>query len=173
MDTTLLIGIVVAFVVVFFGYQWWSAASRPRGRKAVAAPVPVATQIEQVASPITTAPPKEESYPVIAGQTEGELRAKEPVQRHVPASKQEPVTEEGHGPAEFESNLRRPEQSFHQPAPALVVSDVPSGRAAAQSSPMGGMQQPFSPEMAQNGGALGGGGMFAYDGMEPTSFSEF
>jgi hypothetical protein len=38
---------------------------------------------------------------------------------------------------------------------------------------MGAHQQGFVPEMAQNGGALFGGSVFAYDGMEPTSFAAF
>jgi hypothetical protein len=38
---------------------------------------------------------------------------------------------------------------------------------------MGGNQQAFTPEMAQNGGALVGTSMFAFDGMEPTDFSSF
>ena len=113
--------------------------------------------------------------PAVTGQTEEDLRAKEPVQRPVPVTQQVPVTYEGDAPAQFKDTLRRPEQSFHQPGPAptLQISDVPSGRAANGSTPLGGHQQAFVPEMAQNGGALIGNSVFAYDGMEPTDFSSF
>jgi hypothetical protein len=106
------------------------------------------------------------------------MRNPEPVQRRVQPSQQQPVGHEGHGPAQFESNLTHPEQMFHQPqgqqaVPTMKISDVPGGRAAAQSTPLSGNQQAFSPEMAQNGGALGGNSLFAYDGMEPTGFAAF
>ena len=115
----------------------------------------------------------------MAGQTAEELKAKEPAQSRRPVVTQEPATYEGEAPADFQDTLRHPEQSFHQPAPVmpsaagLQAVDVPAGRAGVQSTPLSGHQQGFSPEMAQNGGALVGGGMFAYDGMEPTEFSAF
>jgi len=192
MDTPLLVGIVLAVVVAFFAWQWWSAAGRKTlggGRKTnSAAGLVGAATAANVGSggpapasemaPLTTAPPKEEKYPAVAGQSEAELRAKEPLQQRVPASHQQPVTQDGLGPAEFDSNLRHPEQLFHQPqgaavAPTMQISDVPSGRASLGSTPLSGHQQPFSPEMAQNGGAMIGNSVFAYDGMEPTEFSSF
>jgi hypothetical protein len=177
MDTSMVIGILVAVVVAFFAYQWYTAAAHRPAKKTVPAPAAaIATAAGIAASPLSTKAPKEENYPEVAGQTEAEMRAKEPVQRQPTAAPQEPVTHEGHGPAQFEDNLRHPERAFHQPAdvaPTLTVSDVPSGRAAADSTPQGGHQQPFSPEMAQNGGALIGNSVFAFDGMEPTTFSAF
>jgi len=195
MDTKVLVGLVLVLVVGFFAFQWWSRSQRratgkkssvagmtnPIGAVSVATGIPASVAVEgpaPTASPVTTAPPKQEQMPVVPGQTEGELRAKEPLQQRVPASHQQPVTQDGLGPAEFDSNLRHPEQLFHQPqgaavAPTMQISDVPSGRAALGSTPLSGHQQPFSPEMAQNGGALVGNSVFAYDGMEPTEFSSF
>jgi hypothetical protein len=88
------------------------------------------------------------------------------------------VTNDGLGPAKFQENLRHPEQLFHQPAgqtvhPSMTISDVPSGRAAQASTPLSENQQSFSPEYAQNGGAMVGNSVFAFDGMEPTGFSSF
>jgi hypothetical protein len=102
--------------------------------------------------------------------------AKEPVQERRIGGTQEPVMYDGVGPSNFGDNLRHPENLFHQPQAGegmMPQSDVASGRAAVQSTPLTGQQQPFSPEMAQNGGALIGNSMFAYDGMEPTTFSAF
>ncbi len=194
MDTKLIIGLVLVVVVGFFAFQWWSRTQRRAAKKPAVAPmtgaigaasvatgVPSSAGVEgpaPTASPVTTAPPKQEQMPAVPGQTEDELRAKEPLQQRVPASRQQPVTQDGLGPAEFDSNLRHPEQLFHQPqgsavAPTMQISDVPSGRAAMGSTPLSGHQQPFSPELAQNGGALMGNSVFAYDGMEPTEFTSF
>lgn len=179
MDTPIIIALLVAVVVIFFGYQWYASTGRRAAAKnananakvaAMAAAPPMAPVIASV-NPVI----KEEKMPVVAGQTEQDLKAKEPAQRRTPVVTQEPVTYEGEAPANFQDTLRHPEQSFHQPspqAPGLGV-DVSAGRAAAQSTPLSGNQQGFSPEMAQNGGALIGNGMFAYDGMEPTEFSSF
>ena len=109
------------------------------------------------------------------------MRTKEPNQRREPSSQQMPALSSGEAPANFDQHLRHPEQLFHQPgqqAPTLQVSDVPSGRASMESTPMGPAptgsgQQGFSPEMAQNGGALIGNSVFAFDGMEPTEFTAF
>lgn len=194
MDTKLIIGMVLVLVVGFFAFQWWSRTQRRAaagkkvapmvgsiGAASVATGTPSSVGVAgpaPTAAPLTTAPPAEEKMPVVPGQTEGDLRAKEPVQQRVPASRQQPVTQDGLGPAQFDSNLRHPEQVFHQPqgaavAPTMQISDVPSGRAAMGSTPLEGHQQPFSPEMAQNGGALMGNSVFAYDGMEPTEFTNF
>lgn len=195
MDTKVLIGVVLVLVVGFFAFQWWTRTQRRAaamkkvagmtgsiGAASVATGLPSSVGVEgpaPTAAPVTTAPPKQEKMPEVPGQTEGDLRAKEPLQQRVPVSTQQPVTQDGLGPAEFDSNLRHPEQLFHQPqaqavvAPSMTVSDVPSGRASLGSTPLEGHQQPFSPELAQNGGALIGNSVFAYDGMEPTEFSSF
>jgi len=115
--------------------------------------------------------------PNVAGQTEKEMLAKEPLQDRKLASQQEPVTYEGHAPAEFESNMRHPEQSFHQPAPpvqppTMTHHDVDSGRAIASPSIPSLGEQGFTPEMAQNDGPLVGN-VYAFDGMEQTGFATF
>lgn len=172
-----MIGLIVILLVGFFAFQWMSASSRKAAVAAAQkkAPAPVAKDSEVLLGEAIPSVPKEEKMPEVAGQTEAELREKEPVQRRVPVTVQEPVTAEGHAPADFQDTLRRPEQSFHQPqqaAPSMYTTDVPSGRAGVVSSPGAGNIQGFSPEMAQNGGALVGG-VFAYDGMEPTGFADF
>lgn len=179
----MLIGLVLVLVVGFFAYQWFARkrVSKARPAKAFAASVEsgvgssIIEQPAATAASMSTAPPKEERLPVVAGQSEAELRAKEPAQQRVPVSQQQPVMASGEGPANFDSNLRHPEQLFHQPAPAAPMGqvDVASGRAAAGSTPLDGHQQPFSPEFAQNGGALIGNTVFAYDGMEETGFTSF
>ena len=176
MDTRLVIGMIVVVVVGFFAFQWWSAAAT-RSAKKVTIVTPTPTPVVETIAPLNE-PVKEERQPQIDGQTINETNAKEPVQRPIPATNQQPVTYEGDAPAKFVNNLRRPEQAFHQPTgpeahPTLQMTDLPSGRAATVSSPMGGHQQAFSPEMAQNGGAMIGNSVFAYDGMEPTEFTAF
>ncbi len=173
MDTPVIVGLLVIVVVAFFAYQWYAAAGRRavKSAKFVAPAAPVAEVAPAPMNPVIA----EEKMPVVAGQTEQDLKAKEPAQSRKQVVTQEPVTYEGEAPANFQDTLRHPEQSFHQPAtpPAGLGVDVSAGRAAAQSTPLSGHQQGFSPEMAQNGGALIGNGMFAYDGMEPTEFSSF
>jgi hypothetical protein len=177
----MVIGLVVLLVVGFFAFQWWSGASRKGAASVKKAPAPTTVAAVTAAAapaPMNPKPVAEEKYPEVAGQTEKELRAKEPVQRHVPATNPQAVTYAGEGPAQIPNNLRRPEQAFHQPppqeaGPALKISEVNSGRAGVASSPQGGLQQPFSPEFAQNGGAMIGNSVFAYDGMEPNDFSSF
>jgi hypothetical protein len=174
----MLIGLVVLLVVGFFAFQWWSGANRKPAAAPKKVPAPTAVTEAPVPAPMNPKPAAaEEKYPEVAGQTEKELRAKEPVQRPVPATQQQAVTYTGEGPAQMQNNLRRPEQAFHQPpqeaGPALKISEVNSGRAGAASSPQGGLQQPFSPDFAQNGGAMIGNSVFAYDGMEPNDFSSF
>jgi hypothetical protein len=176
MDTNMVIGIVLVVIVGFFAFQWWSGASKRKGTAtAKRTPAPTEPMIKSEPAPVK-AQTVEEKYPEIAGQTEKELKAKEPVQRPVPATQQQAVTYAGEGPAQMQNNLRRPEQSFHQPAqqvPKMTVAEVNSGRAAPESSPQGGHQQPFSPDFAQNGSAIIGNSVFAYDGMEPNDFSSF
>jgi hypothetical protein len=181
MDTTMVVGLVLILVVGFFAFQWWSGANRkPAAATAKKTPAPTTIGASTV-SDASPAPmnqkPVEEKYPEVAGQTEKELRAKEPAQRPVAATNPQAVTYAGEGPAQIPNNLRRPEQAFHQPpqesGPALKVSEVASGRANPASSPQGGLQQPFSPDFAQNGGAMIGNSVFAYDGMEPNDLSSF
>jgi hypothetical protein len=178
MENAMIIGVIAAIVVAFFAYQWWSAGQRrartARPHATGVAPAATAAQAgpAPTAAPLTTAPPKEEKLPDVAGQTEAELRAKEPIQRPVPPTAQVAVMNDGTGPADFGDSLRRPEQVYYQP-PAGAPSDVAAGRAAQVSTPLSGHQQAFSPEMAQNGGAMVGNSVFAYDGMEPTEFSSF
>jgi hypothetical protein len=190
MDTPVLISLIVAFVVAFFAWQWWTrrsaaGATGPRGalkgKRPVAAAEPKPT-VADLAAP-AAAPPQQaasENYPEVAGQSEADLRAKEPVQERRAPSSQQPVGHSGElGPLPVENNLRHPEQSFHQPALAqqqqrVPASDVQAGRAADASTPgMAGNIQQFTPEMAQNGGALIGNSVFAFDGMEPTGFAAF
>ena len=190
----MLVGLVLLVVVAFFAWQWWSAAGRKTlgaGRKTAGAAGLVGTaNTGNVGSgspvagaepaPLTTAPPKEEKLPEVAGQSEADLRAKEPLQARAPAVSEMPVTPDNLGPPSIPSTLRHPEQSFHQPAakvPSMAVSDVPAGRAgtpglAVAPAATGGAQM-FTPEMAQNGGPVIGNSVFAFDGMEPTLFANF
>jgi len=177
MDYTLVIGLVIFLVVGFFAYQWMS--KRPAPIKRLSSFVPAPAPKEAHAS-LSTAPPKEEKFPDIAGQTQTEALAKEAIQRREPSSQQAPALNNGEAPAQFDQHLRHPEQLFHQgpPPPTMQVTDVPGGRASMSSTPMGPAptgagQQGFSPEMAQNGGALLGNSVFAFDGMEPTGFTSF
>jgi hypothetical protein len=185
MDTPVLISLLVAFVVAFFAWQWWTRRARPAVASAAVMKRPIEPVAAPPAPPAAPAPlppaaaPKEEKYPDVAGQSEDDLRAKEPLQERRAPSTQMPVDQAAQlGPLPIENNLRHPEQSFHQPAPAaprVPPSDVQAGRAAAASTPGvgGGNAQQFTPEMAQNGGALIGNSVFAFDGMEPTGFAAF
>ena len=163
MNTTWIIGILLVIVVGFFAYQWFTVASTKKVKTRVPAPQNAQVQ-QQIQGPATPEPPRPEEYPQVAGQSEGDLRQKEPLQRGPPGS-QQAVTADGKGPADFKDNLRHPEQSF-QAAPTLKVTDLPAGRAVESG-------QGFSPEMAQNDGPVMGEGVFAFDGMEPTGFANF
>ena len=186
MDTRIVVGIILLFVVAFFGYQWWRHASKktvmpsPVGEmKGSTTPTQNTNANAKAAAPAPAPAPSTTNateYPTVAGQTEQELRAKEPLQDRKLASDQEPMTYEGHAPAEFESNIRHPEQSFHQPSPSqhptMTHHDVDSGRASAHPSMPPPGEQGFTPEMAQNDGPLVGN-VFAFDGMEQTGFATF
>ena len=177
MDYTLVIGLVVLVVVGFFAFQWMSKRGIPR--------LPTAKDVGITGPALASASsqPPLESYPNIPGQTQAEALTKEPIQRREPSSQQGPALPSGEAPAQFDQHLRHPEQLFHQPTgqaatPNLQHSDVPSGRAATQATPLGPApggagEQGFSPEMAQNGGAFVGNSLFAFDGMEPTGFTSF
>ena len=171
MDKTLVIGLIIVLVVGFFAYQWMTKRpAKASQNKRFPAPVQPPTQ-----ATLSTEPPKEEKFPEITGQTKEELLTKEPIQRREPSSKQEPALNTGEAPAQFDQHLRHPEQLFHQGGPpsSMNVTDVPSGRASMTSTSTGAGQQGFNPEMAQNGGALLGNSVFAFDGMEPTGFTSF
>lgn len=186
MNTTLIIGLVAVVIVGFFAFQWWSASGRRRGggggRAAMApapAPKPTAAMTEPVEGPAVPVAPPPERMPAVPGQTEADLRAKEPPQERRVGGTATPVTAAGQGPAAVDDNLRHPEALFHQPAPAapgatVPASDVAAGRASAVSTTgVAGGGQGFGPEMAQNGGAIVGHSVFAFDGMEPTGFASF
>lgn len=183
MDTSLVIGLVVLLVVGFFGWQWYSAASRRKGvAKAVApapapAPVGVPEPAPTIRPPAAAPPAPEARMPVVAGQTEDDLRATQPDQQRRTGAHYEPVTADNLGPASVSDNLRHPEAVYHQPTgapPGLQKVDVPAGRASTVSTTgMAGGSQGFSPEFAQNGGAIVGESVFAFDGMEPTGFASF
>jgi hypothetical protein len=182
MDTSLLIGLVVLLVVGFFGWQWYTAASRRKGvATRQAAPVaPIGAPVSEPAPVRATAPAPEARMPAVAGQSEEDLRAKQPDQERRTGSHYEPVTADNMGPASVSDNLRHPEAAFHQPTgapPGLQKVDVPAGRASMVSTTGVAGQtngsQGFSPEMAQNGGAIVGESVFAFDGMEPTGFASF
>ena len=161
------IGAVLFVIVAFFAYQWVTVASAKKTKLRGVQPLAVRSS-GPGPDPIYEDVRREE-YPDVAGQSESSLRQKEPLQRSNPPSDQQPVTVDGKGPADFKENLRRPEQSFHEPGPppTLKVSDVPAGRALESSS------QGFNPELAQNDGPMVGNSVFAFDGMEPTGFANF
>lgn len=203
MDTTLVVGLVLLLVVGFFAYQWWAKSGRSitggtkRLQAAGAVPAPTrepagtggagvpgnvlaaAQAAAATASPMRAEEPSPDAqYPRVAGQTEAEMRTREPTHRPQQGPQPQGVGHESYGPVPTPENLRHPEQMFHQPegaaaVPSMRISDVESGRSAPVSTPLAGNQQAFSPEMAQNGGALVGNTMFAFDGMEPTGFAAF
>ena len=177
MDTPVLIGIVLVIVVGFFAWQWWShsqVSGVSVGKKVVPAP---ATHPMNLGAATPAPPAKEEKYPVVPGQSDEDLRAKEPLQEARPANQKMPVDHLNvMSPTPVEENLRHPEQLFHQPSVVqqqIPDSDVAAGRAATVATPGDGNVQQFTPEMAQNGGALIGNSVFAFDGMEPTGFAAF
>lgn len=180
MDTPVLLGLVLVIVVGFFAWQWWShsqvAVAAAAAKKAGPAPAPPATPQTNLGSAVPAPPIKEEKYPVVPGQSEEDLRAKEPLQEARVASPKVPVDHQNiMSSTPVEENLRHPEQLFHQPAPAASIpdSDIVAGRASMVATPGAGNVQQFTPEMAQNGGALIGNSVFAFDGMEPTGFAAF
>lgn len=179
MDTPVLLGLVLIIVVGFFAWQWWShsqGAVSVASKKAVLAPAPPATPQANLGAAVPAPPAKEEKYPAVPGQSEEDLRAKEPLQEARPPNQKVPVDHQNvMSPMPVEENLRHPEQLFHQPAPAASIpdSDVAAGRASMVATPGAGNVQQFTPEMAQNGGALIGNSVFAFDGMEPTGFAAF
>ena len=188
MDYTLVIGLLVVLVVGFFAYQWImkrpAMPKNPRNIPPILLAPPPAPPAEAAAAATQQQQNQPAAtFPNIPGQTREEAMTPEPLQRREPSSQQGPVLSSGEAPAQFDQHLRHPEQLFHQPTgltatPTMQISDVPSGRASTQSTPLGPApggagQQGFSPQMAQNGGAFVGNSMFAFDGMEPTGFTAF
>jgi len=173
--TTLLIVVALVCIVGFFGLQWYQAVQKGKGSK-IAKPVlreqmaPMA-----VAEPAPAVAPPKLKLPEVPGQTEQELRAKEPLQRTDAPTPQKPVGPEARSVPAFDDNLRRPEQSCHAPQQQAANSDVAAGRAGAGPSgnPPATHIQSFSPEMAQNGGPVVGSTVFAFDGSEPTGYASF
>lgn len=179
MDTPVLIGLVLIIVVGFFAWQWWSHSQRAAvvaAKKSGPAPAPPASPQANLGAAVPAPPAKEEKYPAVPGQSEEDLRAKEPLQEARPANPKTPVDHQNvMSPTPVEENLRHPEQLFHQPTAAMSIpdSDMAAGRASMVATPGEGNVQQFTPEMAQNGGALIGNSVFAFDGMEPTGFAAF
>lgn len=179
MDTPVLLGLVLVIVVGFFAWQWWSHSQVAVAavKKAGPAPAPPATPQANLGAAVPAPPVKEEKYPAVPGQSEEDLRAKEPLQEARPATQKVPVDHQNvMSPMPVEENLRHPEQLFHQPvvsAQQIPDSDMAAGRASMDATPGQGNVQQFTPEMAQNGGALIGNSVFAFDGMEPTGFAAF
>jgi hypothetical protein len=114
--------------------------------------------------------------PDIPGQTEEDVRRKEPNQRRVSrpvADEPEPAraSPEDQSEAHFTEDLRHPEAMF-QPHPSSKKSmPVDSGVASKISSPgFAGDQQKYDSDMAQNGGEWLPGA-FAFDKTEKNGFS--
>ena len=114
--------------------------------------------------------------PDIPGQTDEEVRRKEPIQRRVSrpvADEPEPAlrSPEDQSEAHFTEDLRHPEASF-QPHPSNKKSvPVDTGVASKISSPgFAGDQQKYDSDMAQNGGEWLPGA-FAFDKTEKNGFS--
>jgi hypothetical protein len=107
--------------------------------------------------------------PRVPGQTEGDLREPEPLQRTPPTTEynapehMDPMHRVAHMPAEFGSNLRHPEQMMEQ-HPGVGMDNVPGSGLGGHVTSVG----PHNPavyqtEMAQNGAEVMDG-IFAYDG---------
>jgi hypothetical protein len=116
------------------------------------------------------------NMPDVPGQTEEQLRRKEPNQRRVNrpvVDEPEPVlrSPEDMSEAHFTEDLRHPEASF-QPHPSNKKSvPVDTGIASQISSPgLAGDQQKYDSDMAQNGGEWLPGA-FAFDKTEKNGFS--
>jgi len=102
--------------------------------------------------------PAPKAMPKVAGQTEEDLRAPEPLQatppttQYDPPEATDPMNRHVHMSSEFGSNLRHPEQMIERRPPPSMDYVVPSGLGSEQSHEGGNRQVSFAPEMAQNGG---------------------
>lgn len=179
--TTLLVVVSLVCIVGFFGFQWYQASQKTKAPAQPAKAAPRPPLREQMAPMAEPSPAPKLKLPEVPGQTEQELRAKEPLQRTDAPTPQKPVGPEARSVPAFDDNLRRPEQSFHAPPPSglgqgQTYSDVAAGRAGpggTSGNPPATHVQNFSPEMAQNGGPVVGSTVFAFDGAEPTGYASF
>lgn len=116
--------------------------------------------------------------PQVAGQTEEDLRAHEPLQTAPPPTQYDapdavdPLNRTAFMSSEFGSNLRHPEQLFEARPGMTMGGAVESGVAGAYSSPGGHRAAGYSPELIQNGGMSQDGGILAFDSsMEGGAYS--
>lgn len=121
--------------------------------------------------------PAPKAMPKVAGQTEEDLRAPEPLQatppttQYDPPEATDPMNRHVHMSSEFGSNLRHPEQMIERRPPPSMDYVVPSGLGSEQSHGGGNRQVSFAPEMAQNGGEFMAG-ISAFDMSESgTAYS--
>ena len=87
MNTSWIVAGVLVIVVGFFAYQWFTVASAKKVKTripqaALSGPSIPSSQAQHLGSPAPE-PPRPEEYPQVAGQSEGDLRQKEPTQRKV------------------------------------------------------------------------------------------
>jgi len=113
--------------------------------------------------------------PEVAGQSEEELNAPEPLQEKVsvkaePHEAMDPF-EKDDNVALFGSNLRHPEASFERSSVnfGALENEIVAGLASQVSKPTDLEKVQFSAEMAQNGGEFMNG-IFAYDSSEGGSY---
>ena len=180
MGILLVVGSVVAFFLFQIGlvlYKRMNETNELREQLVGAQYIPNMRQFEEPAlAPVVRQELKGTPMPEIPGQSDEEVRTPEPNQRRVrraPAEEPEPAepVPQRQEEAGFTENLRHPEASF-QPHPFNNRSvPVDSGVASKVSSPgLGGDQQAFESDMAQNGGEWLKG-TFAFDSREPSGFS--
>lgn len=192
----LVVGGVVAFFLFQIGvvlYKRMNETNELREHLVGAQYVANMRQFEEpTLAPVVRQEVKGTPMPEIPGQSEEEVRAPEPTQRRVrraPAEEPEPTepVPQRQEEAGFTEDLRHPEASF-QPhpfnnrsvpdlaeggriGPLRGAVPVDSGVASKVSSPgLGGDQQAFESDMAQNGGEWLKG-TFAFDSREPSGFS--
>jgi len=115
------------------------------------------------------------TMPDVAGQSEEELKAPEPLQERV-SSKAETNSamdpyENNDSSAMFGSNLRHPEASIERTSGNFgnLENEIVAGLASQVSKPTDLDKVQFSAEMAQNGGEFMNG-IFAYDSGEGGSY---
>lgn len=143
-------------------------------------PPPPPATVEPREEPAYVAPVKQEEQPrpipEVAGQTEEELKAPEPLQERISQKVDTPSPKDPYdkrdNEALFGSNLRHPESmiaSARSPQFSSLESEVASGVAGRPAVE----QLPFSAEMAQNGGEFMNG-IFAFDSSDSgTTFSSY
>ena len=118
-------------------------------------------------------PVKQYEMPVVAGQTEADLRETRPVMQTPPAVEYaDPVardvsTEPSYFESEFGDNLRHPEQTIelHPPMGSLRTPAAGLGSDIPMPDPITRSGTQYSPELAQNGGEFMSG-IMAFDGMD-------